>query len=86
MTFDPSTPWGFLGLQLQVRIDRARSAPDRGASAIEWVIITGVLVALAAAVGVVIYRLVTARAESIQIPDAPAGGGGGGGGGGAGGN
>ena len=32
---------------------------DRGASAIEWVIITGMLVALAAAVGVIIYRIVT---------------------------
>jgi|GEM_PF-538900 len=81
MTLDPSTPWGFLGLQLQIRMDRARSAPDRGASAIEWVIITGILVALAAAVGLVIYNLVKSRADSIKIPDAPAGGGGGGGGG-----
>ena len=54
--------------------------PDRGASAIEWVIITAVLVAIAAAVGLVIYNLVVDKANELDVPDAPGGGGGGGGG------
>lgn len=69
----PNTPLGWLLLSLQVHTQRARQAPDRGASAIEFVIITAVLVALAAAVGVVIYNLVTDEADSIDIPDAPGG-------------
>ncbi|WP_198664335.1 hypothetical protein [Jiangella endophytica] len=71
----PSAPLGWLLLSLRARTDRARRAPERGASAIEFVIITAILVALAAAVGVVIYNLVTSEAESIDIPDAPGGGG-----------
>jgi hypothetical protein len=70
----PSTPIGWLLLSLQVHTQRARRAPERGASAIEFVIITAILVALAAAVGVVIYNLVTEEADSIDIPDAPGGG------------
>jgi hypothetical protein len=81
MQHDLTTPWGFLAFELRRRVDRARSTKDLGASAIEWVIITGVLVALAAAVGLVIYNLVNDQAESIKMPDAPGGGGGGGGGG-----
>jgi hypothetical protein len=77
---DLTTPWGFLEMELRRRLARARSAPDTGASTIEWVIITGILVAIAVAVGLVIYNMVTSQAESIEIPDAPGGGGGGGGG------
>lgn len=73
---------GLLATEVRRRVDRARSTPDRGASAIEWVIITGILVAIAAAVGLVIYNMVTSQAESISIPDAPGGGAGGGGDGG----
>lgn len=79
-TLSPLTPQGFLVMELRRRLALARSSQDRGASAIEWVIITGVLVALAAAVGLIIYNLVKDRADSINIPDAPGGGGGGGGG------
>lgn len=77
----PLSPAGFLLMELRRRITHARQNPDLGASAIEWVIITGVLVAIAAAVGLVIYNMVTSQAESIDIPDAPGGGGGGGAGG-----
>jgi len=69
----PNTPLGWLMLTLTAHVERARRAPDRGASAIEFVIITAVLVALAAAVGVVIYNLVKSEADSIDIPDAPGG-------------
>ena len=81
MQLDLTTPSGFLYLELRRRFDRARATPELGASAIEWVIITAVLVAIAVAVGAVIYNIVTSKANSINIPDAPGGGGGGGGGG-----
>lgn len=71
----PATPWGYLRAELRRRLDRARSAPELGASAIEWVIITGILVVLAVAVGAAIYTMVTSQAESIIIPDPPGGGG-----------
>lgn len=71
MNFSPLTPLGFLSMELQRRYARARATDDRGASAIEWVIITGILVAIAAAVGGVIYNLVRSRAAAITIPDAP---------------
>lgn len=71
-----ATPWGFLYLELRRRFDRARSAPDLGASAIEWVIITGVLVAIAAAVGLVIYNFVNNSADKLEVPELPDGGGG----------
>lgn len=72
--------WGYFAMDLRRRVARARSAPDLGASTIEWVIITGILVAIAVAVGLVIYNMVTTQAKSINIPDAPGGGDGGGGG------
>ncbi|WP_207782437.1 hypothetical protein [Phytoactinopolyspora limicola] len=73
--FAPSTPQGTLLLFLRARLDRARRRPERGASAMEFVIITAVLVALAAAVGLIIYNLVTDKADEINIPDTPGGGG-----------
>jgi hypothetical protein len=71
MNISPASPYGWLLLTLQARIDRARRMPERGASAIEWVIITAALVALAGVVGVIIYNRVRGAAENIQIPDAP---------------
>ena len=81
MNFSPLTPWGFLATELHWRVARARNTSERGASTIEWVIITGILVAIAVAVGLVIYNMVTKQAASINIPAAPGGGGAGGGGG-----
>ena len=73
MYTSPFTPWGCLAAELRRRVRAARDEPDLGASTIEWVIITGILVAIAVAVGLVIYNMVTSQAESIQIPDAPGG-------------
>lgn len=73
MSFSPLTPWGFLAMELRRRYARARASDDMGASAIEWVIITGILVAIAVAIGAVIYQRITAEANSITIPDAPGG-------------
>ena len=65
MMFSPATPTGFLWLTLLVRVDRARR-DDRGASAIEWVIITVILAGLAIAVGAIIVQKVTDKANSIN--------------------
>jgi Flp pilus assembly pilin Flp len=53
---------------VQVRIQRLRGDEDRtrGASAIEWAIITGLLAMIALGVGVVIYRKVTSAANNIK--------------------
>lgn len=50
---------------VRVRVDRLRS--DRGASAIEWAIITGLLAMIALGVGVVILRKVKSAANNIKI-------------------
>ena len=60
-------------MELRRRYARARASDDLGASAIEWVIITGILVAIAGVVGVIIYNLVKSKAESIQMPAVPGG-------------
>lgn len=81
MGLTPLSPLGFVIAILRARVAAARNSHELGASTIEWVIITGILVLLAAAVGLIIYNMVTSQAEGISIPDAPGGGGGGGGGG-----
>ena len=40
-----------------------RKARDRGASAVEWVIITGIVVAIVAGVGVIISKAITNKAN-----------------------
>jgi len=76
MFFAPWTPAGFIELELRRRAAQARATGDRGASVMEWVIITGILVALAAVVGGIIFNTIKGNAEGITIPDAPGGGGG----------
>lgn len=72
-----TTPVGFMTLILLARIDRLRRGDlSRGASAIEWVIISAVLGALAIAVGWLIYDKVNEKANQININDTPGGGGG----------
>lgn len=41
-----------------------RKASDRGASAVEWVIITGIVVAIVAGVGVIISKAITSKANT----------------------
>jgi hypothetical protein len=56
----------YLTAWLRARVDAARREPDRGASAIEWAIITAILAGLAIAVGAIIVKLVTDKAKSIN--------------------
>lgn len=81
----PATPAGFAELLLRNRIGQAarRSVDtprDLGASVVEWVIISALLVGIAVAVGAVLLQKLSAKATSIDLET---GGGGGGGGGGA---
>ncbi|ACZ84307.1 Flp family type IVb pilin [Streptosporangium roseum] len=66
---------------LSVRIDRARNAPTRGASAVEWVIITAIIAGVALGLATLIQTLVTQKQDDISTQFGNSGGGGGGGGG-----
>jgi Flp pilus assembly pilin Flp len=57
----------YLLLFVRTRVDRAREQDrSRGASAIEWAIITGILAIIAIAVGKLIYDKVTTSAQNIK--------------------
>ncbi|MET8142203.1 hypothetical protein ABZU32_17990 [Sphaerisporangium sp. NPDC005288] len=72
-------PWfTYLIAVLHVRLDRARNAPSRGASAVEWVIITAIIAGVALGLATLIKTLVTQKQAEIQ---SNFGGGGGGTGG-----
>lgn len=75
--FHPSTPVGYAELLVRSRIDRARdriveSPRDLGASVVEWVVITAMLVTIAVIVGGIILNAVRAKANTINL-DTPAG-------------
>lgn len=44
------------------------ASEERGASTVEWVIITGFLIVVAAVVGRAVIRLVTDASSNLQIP------------------
>jgi Flp pilus assembly pilin Flp len=69
-----SGPVHYLHLLLQHHLYRARHAEDRGASAIEWVIISAILVAIAVAVGGVIYNKIKDKADSLNLDTTGVGG------------
>lgn len=68
MNLSPTSPVGWMLLILRTRIDDARQNPDRGASAIEWVIITAIVVGLAAAVGWAVWNFVQDEKATIENP------------------
>ncbi|GAA2993463.1 MULTISPECIES: hypothetical protein [Streptosporangium] len=73
-------PWVvYATVVLRVRIDRARNAPTRGASAVEWVIITAIIAGVALGLATLIKTLV--EGKQAEISNQFGGGGGGGGGG-----
>ncbi len=69
--FCAATPAGYLELMLRERVLRARTRSDRGASAIEWVVISAILVVIAGAVGVALYNKVTTKVDSINLDTGP---------------
>lgn len=56
----------FLMIMLNARVDKARQA-ERGASAVEWVIITVILVGIAATLGILIRGKVEDKAGEINL-------------------
>ncbi|MFW6722158.1 hypothetical protein ACHZ98_18750 [Streptomyces sp. MAR4 CNY-716] len=57
----------FLVTFLRGRVERARSGElDRGASAVEWVIISAIVVAIVSAVAVIINQALSDGAEDVQ--------------------
>ena len=56
----------YLMAMLHVRIDRARNAPTRGASAVEWVLITAIIAGVALGLATLIKQLVEGKQAEIQ--------------------
>ncbi|MDO9454773.1 Flp family type IVb pilin [Nocardioides sp.] len=44
-----------------------RQRDERGATAVEWVVITALVVGIATAVGVILLNLITGKANSISL-------------------
>ncbi|GII34728.1 hypothetical protein [Planotetraspora mira] len=59
-------PVSYLIAMFHDRIHRARTAPTKGASAVEWVIITAIVAGLAITISLVITAGVTAKNTEIQ--------------------
>lgn len=60
-------PWiVYLQACLAVRIHRARTAPTRGASAVEWVIITAIIAGVALGLATLIKTVVEQKQGEIQ--------------------
>lgn len=69
MYFTTAGPANQLELLLRARIDRASELSarrDRGASAVEWVIITAVLIAIVVAVGGIILTKLRTAANALD--------------------
>jgi Flp pilus assembly pilin Flp len=68
-----------LRAHVHLRLEPLRRRSERGASAVEWAIITGISVAAAVTIGELVWDKINQGAASIG-QDLPTGGGGGGGG------
>jgi hypothetical protein len=71
---NPSTPLGFLELLVRGRIDRARirtidDPRDLGASVVEWVIISALVVGIAVAVGTALRGKLTDEVNNLNVGD-----------------
>jgi hypothetical protein len=83
---NPATPAGYAELLIRDRIGRVRSRAldgprDLGASVVEWVIISALVVGIAVAVGAILLNKLKDKANSIDLNTSGNGGGAGGGGG-----
>lgn len=61
---NPASPLGFLITVLNVRLDRTRS--EKGASAVEWVIISAIVVAICIAVAGLLRAALEGKATDIS--------------------
>ncbi|MGW0801865.1 hypothetical protein [Nonomuraea sp. NPDC002799] len=70
-------PWiVYLTACLSERVRRARTAPSRGASAVEWVIITAIIAGVALGLATLIKTLVEQQQGSLNETFGGGGGGG----------
>ncbi|MBT0772254.1 hypothetical protein KIH74_25135 [Kineosporia sp. J2-2] len=70
--FSPASVAGYAELIIRRRVDRARARQihgpgDVGASVVEWVVISALLVGIAAAVGAVLLQKLRDKADSINL-------------------
>jgi hypothetical protein len=63
----PSTPLGFLMLLVHDRRARLAATTDRGASAVEWVVISALLIGIALALGLIIKSKVVGKANNLNL-------------------
>lgn len=63
MKFSPTHPLGFLMLVLDTRLDRDRD--ERGASAVEWIIIAAIVVGVCGAIAAILVPALTGEAGEI---------------------
>lgn len=59
------TQLNFMKIVLDARLDRARR-DQTGASAVEWVVITALLIGIAVAVGAIVLNKLTDKANSLN--------------------
>lgn len=64
INLSPTHPVGFLVMLAGMHHERARRA-ERGASAVEWVIIAAIVAAIAIAIGAVLRGALTDKANQI---------------------
>ncbi len=69
---NPATPLGYLELLVRGRIDQARGREihgvrDLGASVVEWVVISAVVIGIAAAVGKALSTKLTDEVGTLDV-------------------
>lgn len=62
---NPATPIGFLLLMLDSRVQKARRL-ERGASAVEWIIIAAIVVTICMAIAIILRTALTNKATDIS--------------------
>ncbi|MCD9199260.1 Flp family type IVb pilin [Aeromicrobium wangtongii] len=63
---NPASPIGFLIAMLDVRRHRARTDDERGASAVEWVIIAAIVVGICVVIAGILQGALTSEANEIS--------------------
>lgn len=63
--FNPTAPIGFLMLVLQTRVQHARES-ERGASAVEWVVISAIVVGIVLIAAGLIVPALQGKAEEVS--------------------
>jgi Flp pilus assembly pilin Flp len=70
MYFTTPGPLQYAEASVRQRMDKAFGLArdgERGASAIEWVVISAVLILIAAGVGTILYQKITEKATSLKL-------------------